>query len=78
MLDWRDVEMATEAEKLTDRESEEDEAFLRRIIFCEEDRRKFTSAPWTGGYRWFRSPNIIPIEQRRRRDSHKSPHQKAS
>jgi hypothetical protein len=59
--------MATEAEKLTDRESEEDEAFLRRIIFCEEDRRKFTSAPWTGGFRWFRSPNIIPLEQWRKR-----------
>jgi hypothetical protein len=59
--------MTTEAEKLTDRESEEDEAFLRRIIFCEEDRRKFTAAPWTGGYRWFRSPNVVPIEQWRGR-----------
>jgi hypothetical protein len=69
--------MATEAEKLTGSlEDDEDEAFLRRVIFCEEDRLTFTSAPWTGGYRWFRSPNIIPLEQWRRK--HHKPHQKAS
>ena len=22
-----------------------------------------TPLPWTGGFRWFRSPNVIPIEQ---------------
>lgn len=42
---------------------DEDEAFLRRLILPEEDRRLFTSAPWRGGYRWFRSHNVIPIEQ---------------
>jgi hypothetical protein len=60
--------MTTEAEKLTDsQEDDEDEALLRKVIFCEEDRRALTSAPWTGGYRWFRSPNIVPIEKWRKR-----------
>jgi hypothetical protein len=41
----------------------EDEAFLRRITFAEEDRHLFTAMPWGGGYRWFRSPNVVPIER---------------
>jgi hypothetical protein len=36
---------------------------LRELTFPEEDRHLYTTAPWKGGYRWFRSPNIIPIEQ---------------
>jgi len=65
--------MTTEAKKLVDsQEDEEDEAFLRKIVFCEEDRRRrYPTLQWTGGYRWFMSPNIIPIEQWRRK------HQKA-
>jgi hypothetical protein len=47
-------------------QDEEDEAFLRRLIFPEEDRRLFTTTPWRGGFRWFRSPNVVPIEQWRR------------
>jgi hypothetical protein len=43
------------------------EAFLRSITPPEEERRRYTSAPWSGGFRWFRSANVIPIEQRRRR-----------
>jgi hypothetical protein len=39
------------------------EAFLRELTPCEEDRHLFTSAPWRGEYRWFRSPNVIPFEQ---------------
>ena len=56
---------ATEAEKLTDsQEDDEDEAFLRKVTFCEEDRRRrHPTIPWAGGYRWFKSPNIVPIEQ---------------
>jgi hypothetical protein len=49
----------------------EDEAFLRRIIFPEEDRHLFTTTPWLGGFRWFRSPNVIPIEQWRQRHERK-------
>jgi hypothetical protein len=39
-----------------------DEIFLRRIVFPEEDRHLFTTAPWRGEYRWFRSANVVPIE----------------
>jgi hypothetical protein len=38
-------------------------AFWRKLILPQEDR----STPWEGkGYRWFRSPNVVPIEQWRR------------
>jgi hypothetical protein len=47
-------------------EDEDDDAFLRRITYCEEERRLHTLAPWCGGYRWFKSPNVIPIEQWRK------------
>jgi hypothetical protein len=51
------------------KEEEDDEAFLRKIIFPEEDRHLFRATPWNGGYRWFRSPNVVPLEQwRRKRD----------
>lgn len=50
-----------------ERFNDEDQAFLRRFTVPEEDRRLYTSTPRSGGYRWFRSPNIIPIERERRR-----------
>jgi hypothetical protein len=40
-----------------------DEAFLRHVTFPEEDRHLYTTTPWQGGYRWFRSPNVVAIEQ---------------
>jgi hypothetical protein len=44
-----------------------DEAFLRQLVLPEEDRlRLYPTVRWTGGFRWFRSPNVIPIEQWRR------------
>jgi hypothetical protein len=45
---------------------DDDEAFLRQLIFPEEDRHRFTATPWRGGFRWFRSPNVIPLEYYRR------------
>jgi hypothetical protein len=56
-------------------EDAEDEAFLRRLVLPEEDRRRLYPAtrPWTGGYRWFRSENVIPIEQARRRLREQTP-----
>jgi hypothetical protein len=36
---------------------------LRAWTFPEEDRALFTTAPWQGEYRWFRSPNVIPATQ---------------
>ena len=46
---------------------QENEEFLREWTIPEEDRAKYTTQPWSGEYRWFRSPNVIPIEQWRRR-----------
>lgn len=40
-----------------------DEAFLRVLTFPEEDRIQWTTAPWRGGFRWFRSPNVVPLEK---------------
>jgi hypothetical protein len=55
--------MGTLAEEL--RKYEEAHAFLRRLVLPEEDRARFTSARWQGEYRWFQSPNVIPIEKLR-------------
>ena len=44
------------------RYSLQDESFLRSVVFAEEDRHLFTTAPWRGEYRWFRSANVTPIE----------------
>ena len=44
-------------------DEEDDELLLRRLILCEEDRRRlFPATTWTGGYRWFRSLNVIDLE----------------
>jgi hypothetical protein len=43
------------------------EEFLQRFVWPEEDRRLFTTAAWDGGYRWFRSPNVVCIERYRGR-----------
>jgi hypothetical protein len=44
---------------------DDDEEFMRRIVW--EDRHLFTSVPWSGGFRWFRAPNVICLEQHRSR-----------
>jgi hypothetical protein len=41
------------------RYSEKEEDFWRKMILPEEDR---DGVKWKGGYRWFRSPNVVPIE----------------
>jgi hypothetical protein len=47
-------------------EDADGEAFMRKVTFCEEDRRQLQpGVPWSGGHRWFRSPNVIPLEQYR-------------
>jgi hypothetical protein len=53
------VGMDTLADRLAryDREHE----FLRQLTIPEEDRRIYTSARWTGEYRWFRSPNVVDL-----------------
>jgi hypothetical protein len=54
----------------------EDEAFWRTLIFPEEERMALTSVSWNGGYRWFSSTNVVPIEHYRRPNS--LPQRKAS
>jgi hypothetical protein len=60
------VDNETGAESLMQLErkyTEAAETFMREITPAEEDRHLFTSAPWRGGYRWYRSPNVICLEQ---------------
>jgi len=45
----------------------DDEEWLRKFAPPEEDRPSFTSAPWRGEQRWFRSLNVVCIERYRRR-----------
>ena len=47
-----------------------DEAFLREWIILEEDRARYTTQPWAGEYRRFRSPNVVCLEHYRRRLRH--------
>ena len=42
--------------------------FWQRFVPPEEDRHLFTTATWHGGFRWFRSPNVIPFEKYTRPD----------
>ena len=37
---------------------DDEHSFARSITLPEEDRAKYTSVGWEGGYRWFRSPNV--------------------
>ena len=40
--------------------------WLQHWTVPEEDRAKFTSEPWRGEARWFRAPNVVCLESRRR------------
>ena len=44
---------------------DEEQAWLRQFVIPEEQRRRFTSMPWQGEYRWFQSPNVICLEKAR-------------
>jgi hypothetical protein len=44
----------------------EEEAFLREWTIPEEDRGKYTTQPWAGEFRWFRSSNVVCLERYRR------------
>jgi hypothetical protein len=39
--------------------------FARQLTLPEEDRPTYTAARWDGGYRWFRSPNVVCLEKYR-------------
>jgi hypothetical protein len=59
------VYMGVMATELPIDSDEEDEALLRRLVYPEEERHLHTPLPWTGGFRWFRSPNVICLERYR-------------
>jgi hypothetical protein len=44
---------------------DEEHAFAQQLTLPEEDRATYTSAKWMGGYRWFRSPNVVCLEKYR-------------
>jgi len=45
-----------------------EDTFWRSLVMSEEDKRLHDPFHvWKGGYRWFRSPNVIPMEQWRRK-----------
>jgi hypothetical protein len=71
LCEWEEEEALGDkrmAQTVQIEEDEEDEAFLRRLVLPEEDRRRlYPTMPWTGGWRWFRSANIVCIEQWRRK-----------
>ena len=41
-------------------------AFARRVIPPEEERARLTATRWEGGYRWFRTPNVVCLEKARK------------
>jgi hypothetical protein len=48
-------------------EYEAEHEFARQVLPSVEDRiRYMPQAKWEGGYRWFRSPNVICLEKYRR------------
>jgi hypothetical protein len=55
-------------------DDDDDEEFMRSLIRPEEDRRRlYPDVAWQGGYRWFRSENVVPIEQWRERNEIRRP-----
>jgi hypothetical protein len=49
------------------RNDDYEDIFWRKLILPEEDRRRlFPDRIWKGGYRWFRSENVVCIEHFRR------------
>jgi hypothetical protein len=60
------------------RHTVEEEKSLRRYIFSEEDRATLTGEKWNGGYRWFRSENVVCIEHYRAAETKQTPRRKVS
>jgi hypothetical protein len=44
----------------------EAEAFWRSVTFPADELPRFTASSPVGGFRWFRSPNVVPIEKYQR------------
>jgi hypothetical protein len=43
-----------------------EEEVMRDLVFPEEERAQWTTAKWDGGFRWFKSPNVIGLEKARK------------
>jgi hypothetical protein len=54
----------------------DEETFMRNMTICEEDRRHdpHFAGPWRGGFRWFRSKNVVCLEQYRREFAKREEH----
>ena len=50
---------------MSKRYSEQERAFFESMILPQDDLPKETWAKYQGGYRWFRAPNVIAIENYR-------------
>jgi hypothetical protein len=60
------------------RYSEKEEAFWRKMVLSGEDRMYLKGATWNGGYRWFRSENVVCLEHYRPAEINSAPQLKAS
>jgi hypothetical protein len=58
------VRMGTLKSQLIEYDREHE--FLRQCTVPEEDRAQYTSAKWSGEYRWFRADNVVCLEKVRR------------
>jgi hypothetical protein len=47
-------------------EYEDEDTFWRKLVLPQEERMRL-GIPWNGGYRWFRSPNVVCLQQWRRK-----------
>jgi hypothetical protein len=45
------------------------DTFWRKLVLPQEERMRL-GIPWYGGYRWFKSPNVVPIEKYRKPKGH--------
>lgn len=52
---------------MSGKRQQDDDDFLKEWTIPEEDRGKYTSQPWAGEFRWFRSTNVVCLVQYRRR-----------
>jgi hypothetical protein len=52
---------------LIKRYTKKEKQFFREMMFPEEERQRYTTEPWDGGFRGFRASNVICLEHYRRK-----------
>jgi hypothetical protein len=55
--------------------AEDEDTFWRKLILPQGERMRL-GIPWRGGYRWFKSDNIVCLEQWRRKKAQGTPPQR--